>query len=386
LILIPVLLISIGILLISIIVNQYRIEKRQMQVLIRVRSSGMKDISNHIKRFQRSLIVEEDIENNWSNSFNEDLNAVIDLQTEHPSSGYSKSHDTRHIKYRKFRKRYNQYVIRVILYLSPLLAINIWDWISTKNSTKVIYNRMDQLQYAYYISNRVTATYATFPILFFTNNTLPIERKTAFQALVDGAKETRAIQGEIFTKFQEVDGSYNPKIKSVLFENNPTCAGFAANNLIQCRNFVKIGQPNHLQSTITVFESLISSKIQSYLDIRNSTLLPQIIDTAFINFGTLLPSFVVISAESQIIASVVDETLSDKILETRDCRLLIFIMFSLTMPVAGLLIWFHILKNIREVYNDFKKVLQIFPPGLILSSYLLKKFLLATSNQSDFIF
>ncbi len=69
-----------------------------------------------------------------------------------------------------------------------------------------------------------------------------------------------------------------------------------------------------------------------------------------------------------------------KIEEMQDLKLKIIVIFSIGLFVVSIIIWVFILKVIREAHNDFKKVLQIFPPKMVLSSYLLKKFLQQTSD------
>ena len=59
LLLTPFLLIGVGILLVVIIINQYRIEKEQIGALIKVQTTGMKEVANCIKKFQKSLVNPE---------------------------------------------------------------------------------------------------------------------------------------------------------------------------------------------------------------------------------------------------------------------------------------------------------------------------------------
>jgi len=383
--LIPILLVGIGLLLISIVIKQYQLEKELMKALIRVRSSGMKDISDRIRRFQKSLTSEEDFGTDWFETVNEDLDVVISLQSGQATSGYSKQHDTRLVKYETFRKRYYQYIVRVVLYLSFLVAVNIWDWVSTTSGNKVIYHRMDELQYAQFIGNRVTVIYTSFTLLFYTNNTLKVELKSALDFALDGVEEVKVINNQMYERFKEIDGSYNPEVKRIIYENNPSCSGFIGISLVQCGNLVKVGQATNMMALGTLFESMMGSKIQDYLSIRNSTSLTEIVDVSYINLPLLLPSFVLITFEAQLIVEIIDKNLEVNMQDTKNNRSYILVVFSWFLVVVSVLFWIRILKKIREVYNDFKKVLQIFPPGLTLSSYLLKKFVISTSNQSNLL-
>jgi len=356
-----------------------------MIALIKVRSSAMKDILDRIKKFQVRLTDQEDLGKNWYHNLNEDLNIVKELQSEQRSLGYSKKHETHIIKHEKFQRRYYSYIIRVVLCFMLLIAINIWDAISTTNANKVIYNRIETIQYALFVNNRVSSAYGSFPVLFLTNNTLLVEHKTALQAIFDSAAEIKKIQNEVIYKFKEIDGDYNPAVKAIIFENDPSCYGATDNNKVNCGYLVVAGQPTNMLSTLSVFQSILANKYQDYLMVQNSTNSSIITAAAYRNIETFLPSFVVLAYETQLIADIIDQKLAETIQETKDHRLFILVIFCLGLLLVSLIIWFFIFKQIREVYNDFKKVLQIFPPGLVLSSYLLKKFLVATSNHSDLL-
>jgi len=341
----------------------------------------MKEVFARIKKFQKSLINEEISEYNWFQNITHDLKIVSSLQIEQRVQVYSKKQDNQKIKYKKFRRRYYQYILKVILYISALVSINIWDWISTKNSTKVIYSLQDQLQFANHISNRVTVAYTSFALLFTTNNTMIVERKKPLQSMIDGAAETKALQNEVISQFQDGKGNYNPEVKEILFVDDPSCSRFTGDNHAKCLLLVNSGQLVNMISALSVFQGILENK---YLDFEKADKSTQgkLIAAAYVNIEALLPNFVLIAYEAQFIADIIDGVLTEKIEGTRRNRSWVLGVFSFGLMVVSIFIWFHILKRIREVYNDFKKVLQIFPPGLVLSSYLLKKFLKQTSNRS----
>jgi len=198
--------------------------------------------------------------------------------------------------------------------------------------------------------------------------------------MIDQSDETQEIQHEVLRIFQEIDGSYNPSIKAIIFEDNPTCFGFFGDNKVKCGLLTVTGQPVSMIGALSVFQNLLTNKYQDYQN-ANKTSLSTLLTAAYINIQTFLPNFVVIAAEAQMIAGIIDEELTRKIDDTSNQRLLVAIFFSICLVVVSILAWYHILKQICEVFNHFKKILQILPPGIVLSSYLLKKFLNETSNH-----
>jgi len=373
----PFLLAGIGFLLMSIIWNQYRIEKKNMKAFIKISPSGVKDVSVQLSKFRKSLVDDESFERKWFTSMNEDFEAIPEIEQ---SSTYSKKHNTQILKYEEFRKRYIKYIFRVVIYMSILIAITIWDLVSTKTAIRVIYNRQGQLQFANYISNRVTTAYTAFNILFTTNNTMGVEHETALQAMYDATKQLQTIQTEIPSRFLEIDGTYNSQVKSIVFDNNPDCIGFTADIIIHCTFLLSKGQPVNMLVANTALLSSLNSKYASYLA-STKTSMGQLLGLASKNVDIMLSNFMTIAYEAQTIADIMDESLTQKISDNRDTRNDIMIIFTIGLVLVSIIIWIDILRVIRNVYNDFKKVLQIVPPNLVLSSYLLKKFLRKTSNQ-----
>ena len=374
----PFLLTGIGSLLCVIIWNQYRIGKKNMKAFIKIPPIGVKEISEQLSIFKNCLVNQETFEAQWLSAPKPDPKSSVLVDPNLAAS--AKKVNDREIKYYGFQQRYHRYILKVVFFISLLIVITIWDLISTRRAIKVIYNRQDQLQFANYISSRVTAGHAAYPLVFAKNNTLKVEHKIALDALYDAAEDTKYIQAEIPVRFLEVDQTYNPEVKRILYENNPDCNGFASDTLINCQTLIGLGQPVNMLVANSAYEVVLSNKYQDYINC-NKTTMAQILTAAYLNIQTLLPNFAVIAYEAQNIADIMDKSMTEKISETKELRLVILVIFSASLLSVSILIWFHILKVIREVHNDFKKVLQVFPSNLVLSSYLLKKFLRQSSNQ-----
>jgi len=376
LILNPFLLMGIGVLLVGIIWNQYRIEKRHMHAFIKLPSGRVQLTAERLAQFKLDLMNEEAFESKWASAAGQNIVSFADKIEK--ASAYSKKADTQKIKYDSFRERYQKYIIRVILCMSMLVVITIVDLIITQNSIKVIYNRQDQLQFANYISNRALITHLNFVELFITNNTLPVEHMYPLPGLTEKVEVIKQIQGEIPKRFLEVDGTYNPEVQDIIFKNNPTCEGFDDSWIHYCRTMVANGQPVNMLATISAFQQLVATKLQDYIDVDKSNFL--FILGAATKGETPLTTAVVVCEEAHRIANIMDKSMTEKISEMKNTRILIIAIFSVGLLIVSILIWLYILKMIREVHNDFKKVLQILPSGLVLSSYLLKRFLQKSSN------
>jgi len=380
LILTPLLLGAIGTILIVIIWNQYRIEKKNLKAFIKISPNGVKEVSIRLIKFRKNLANEESFESKWFNDKNNEFETIPEIEQ---SSTYSKKHNAQIVKYEEFRKRYVNYIFKIFFYITALIGISIWDIVSTQKAIKVIYNRQAQLQFANYITIRVTNIAASYSIMYATNDTMKVEHKKASKIMSDGVFELQAIQSQIISRFLEIDGTYNPDVKKIIFDNNPNCEGFLPDNILFCIGLRAKGQPVNMLVANSAFEQVIQKKYKDYVNADKSTM-PKILAVAYAGADALLPNFAVVAHEGKLISDIMDVTLDEKIAENRKARNIIMVVFSISLVIVSILIWIDILIVIRDVYNDFKNVMQIFPPNIVLSSYLLKRFLRKTANRPLF--
>jgi len=373
----PFLLAGIGLILIVIIWNQHRIEKKNMKAFIKLNPTKVKDVSENLGKFRKSLINEESFERKWFSNMSGEFEILPEFEQ---SSSYSKKHNTQIIQDQEFRRRYIRYIFKVIFYISILIAITIWDLIATRESIAVIYNRQGQLQFGNYICNRVASAYVSFNMMFALNNTKDVEHRPAKDTMYQAIQDIQAIQSEMSTRFLEIDKTYNPAVKKILFDNNPNCEGFLPDNILYCRLLLAKGQPVNMIVANSAYISLLRGKYQDYEN-ANKTTIATVMSAVYNNLQTILPNFALIAHEAKTISDIMDDSLDQKINSNKNARSTIIIVFSTILTIVSILIWIDILRVIRNVYNDFKKVLQIFPPNLVLSSYLLKKFLRKTARN-----
>ena len=372
----PFLLFGVALMLVFIIGNQYKIEKNYMLAFVKLNHKKVKIIQRCLKTFERSLQKKEDFEERQSMKLFLNLTKFPKDQEDNSH----KEHETQIIKYATIRSRYTKYVIKIVVYIAFLICILIANYLTASRSKQTIYHRQNQLQFANQISNSVSVNYATFAVLFSFNNTVDVNRVDAETAYVQQSTEIRELQGQLSTVFEELDNSYDPKIKERLFYNTD-CEGLTGITFYYCDLLgTKYGQRTNLLPSFAIFESLITKKIQDYIDCDKSTI-ASILNASHIDQEIYLPQFVNIAGQAQLIANIVDQNLAESISNAETQRVIFLVVFSISLFGVSLMIWVQILSKLREVDNDFKKVLQVFPSSLILSSFLLKTFLKKTSKE-----
>jgi len=292
---------------------------------------------------------------------------------------YNRKQKDKGVKYSQLRLKYYAYVGKVILYISPLMILLPWDFISAKNSAAIIYKQEEQLEFAQLISTEAAYLVNTFDILFSENNTLKIQHSDAFEVLSKGAEDLKDIISQIPNKFKEANGNYDPYLQQMIFEG-AECDTFPSEDSTYCVYLESKGLQTHLLSAAVQFQTAVQGKVTDYINV-NKTSMAKILGAAFVNLQMLTATSITLAADAQLMAEKINENLSHSISHFNSQRNLFLILFIIGLIIVGILIWFQILKQLREIDNNFKKVLIIFPPNLILSSFLLKMFLKRTSNQ-----
>ncbi len=174
------------------------------------------------------------------------------------------------------------------------------------------------------------------------------------------------------------DGSYDPDVKAILFEP-ADCDAFYASPRSQCINLAALGYPSDMVSTINLYKNMLDYKLALYdaLDKTNSTAAQAVLVAGI---SSVLPGYRVSGSQALLLSGIISEKLAKSVADIHDLGTTILVIFSVTLLLASLLIWFQILTKVKRVNDDFKKVLAVLPPNIILSSYLLKSFLNKNSN------
>ena len=373
----PILLLLVALLLILIIGAQYIKEKNYLLAFIKLNQKKVAIIQKGLKAFEKSLVNEEEFGNNQSMLL---FMNITNLKKDKQENNFHKKQQTQVIKDSTLKSRYLKYVTKVTGYVAVLIIILVVNFLTANSLKETIYRRQSQLQFANQLSTTVTLTFATSAYVFVFNDSLSINHTQSFKEQKKQAEETKWLKEQILTVFEEQDGSYDSDIENILFYDT-NCTGLTNTSLYYCSMLSKqYHQRTNLVAAMDLFEILLKYKI-FYFENSNRTSIPLLVNVTLSDQNLYLPTFIIVSAQADLIANIIDRKLTQDISHARSQRILFLVIFSICMLFVSLLIWYHILSKLREIDNDFKRVLQIFPSTLILSSFLLKSFLKNSSRD-----
>jgi len=372
-IVLPLLLVGIVAMLGIIIWKQYQKEKENLLAFLKLNPLMIQHILENLKSFQRKLDRLED--------FSEELRPTVLYRLEYSSqfnSSYHKNQDLKTIDSTKMKKRYVGYVSQILIYISILIAIVIVNYALITKSMKEIYRKQEQIQYANEISMTVSITFISFIDTFITNNTNYIKREPPLNLFKSGLKKIEDIQTNLYKEFQDEHGDYDPEVKTLIFEEI-SCDHFVAGPETFCNSLKSQAITIKMVSVLTLYKNVLDTKYAQWLAVNKSSS-AALVSTAVTLSNYLQAASPVTAAYAQLIAKAIAKKLATSVDDIYDLGTAILIVFSICLVIVSLLIWFKVLTKVKEVNNDFKKVLAVFPPNIILSSFLLKSFLNQTSG------
>ena len=374
----PILLVCVAMVFIFIMGIHYIKEREYLLAFIKLNPKKIESVKNSLKNFEKGLVNEEEFGYKTSMNIFKSLITVPKYEQESHSK---MKHKAQKINYKTIKSKYRIYMLKMTIYVTVLIALLIANYLTAESIKEKIYRKQYQLQFANEISNIATVSYETSSYMILSNNTLNVSRENALITQRKQAVEIKNILEQIPTVFQEEDQSIDSEIQNILFYDT-SCKGLTESALYYCgllSNTFK--QRTTLVSCLGLLETSVNTKIRKFVNFEDKSNMTALISLANSDLELYLPSFIIVAAQSQLIANILDKALSKYISEAYDQRLLFLIFFSVCMLLVSFMIWSHILSKLREIDNDFKELLQVFPSTLILSSFLLKMFLKKTSRE-----
>ncbi|RYE42066.1 MAG: hypothetical protein EOP48_23590, partial [Sphingobacteriales bacterium] len=214
-----------------------------------------------------------------------------------------------------------------------------------------IYRQQGQIQYANDISSTTLITYISFSDTYVTNNTNYIKGELPFELFKKGIEKLVQIQTHIYSEFKLENADYDPDVKAILFEEvdcNRFPIGIGPN--VFCNSFYSLGLSTKLVSVLTLFKDMLDQKMAAYLAMNKSSL-PAMIQVALQQLSYIQGASSLLGGESQLINRVISQALEKSVDDIHKLGNTILIIFSVTLAVVSVLIWFQILNRVREVNN-----------------------------------
>ena len=351
------------------ILRYYRKERDNLITVTKLSPFPLKTVQDRLTQFEKTLQ-----EGNYSFGRKESLKLKqINLRKKR-----SAKDDSKIPNYRGIKTRYFIYAIRFLVCLFLFVGIIIAAVISAFDALDYVNNRMSQLSFAYGMATKINMDVTIGIELLIPKNIdkLTIENIPIADAMEVALQELVSLRTQVVDNIVQTDLADIPAIHQTIYGDS--CKILDYRYALYCNILYAASLDTGLNQQLTVLENMLTARMQNYEKSDKSYSSIQTLQGA--DFNLLSAVKRCLTGISFLITDILDKDIEGFVSSTKQKGNDILLAFILALVVNFVLIWIFVINKIANSYNQFKKVLQTLPAELILSSFLLKSFIVKTSQ------
>ena len=361
---------------ICIIIVQYRLKKSNMAAFTRLDHSSVDMISQRVVKFKESLEKESYLRNGIDQQTYQEFSSEW-LKMRDKSVSKSHVHTKEPDSSGLFRRHF-LFLLRLIIIMFSLLGLSAINYLLALKNVESIYNSLDQIYMSYSTNRKIQLSFTTLYDLVAYNDTIMVHNHKASDQLTYNLEQFQNIRDTVTSRFWNRESiTYTSIIQSLLFGN-------------PCSDILKLSAEcvqSQGQSTAKNLMSLLSSIESEERDIYSSYMQSNKSEEdcqgLVIKTDQFIASYTpILKLLQKTINDALEQSFEESISKSKHMNKVIGIVLYVAIILNTVLAWKFVFKPVRESTNNFKKVLQVFPPELVLSNFLLKKYLQGISAQT----
>ena len=174
---------------------------------------------------------------------------------------------------------------------------------------------------------------------------------------------------------QDNQGLVNSEIINIFLSDG---CQYSADLAVLCQVLDLFGQKSGVINLLNYLQGILIEKLQKFNQSDGSK--EDLRKTFLLNIDILTTATSIVTSEITLVTDILSEDFGETMKNAKKNRDVIFVFFSLTLLTQGFYIWFKVLGKLREAENQFKNVLETLPAHVALANFLLKSFLIRTSQ------
>jgi len=278
--------------------------------------------------------------------------------------------------------RYLTHLGKTYVLAAVLVGVIVWSAILVKDSTKFFHTKQEQTYFVEYLRVRSYILQIAAQELLSAPNEALIENIEIEPWMLLNLENLQNLRIKASTIFANNDGTYDTDLENVLY--NDGCLPIMSSQAMFCGVLASKGMSRGLIYLLTSYQNLITTRLERYQNSDKSAQAKR--DIEGLDIELLVALSIVITEQCTYIRDYLNTKTSENLDTSSTHKNIAIAVSSFAVFTLAIVFWVYIFKALREAYNKFKNVLRIIPPDLVLSSFLLKNFLIKTSNGAlDFI-
>jgi len=361
--------------------QQYLKETKHMTAFVKPANKEILTMIHNLNIFKR------EIENQKENSFDQRLRTDelapyskhLRKQSTSPSHNKfsAKRESMRVTKHTGIQKKYFLYVLNWFLFTAVLIALVVWNSVLARVVIQYTQTKVTQLDFTYRMETSIDLAVVVASELPIGNGTTIIQNVPSSTGIGNSIKVIQDLITQVTQILGRSDLANNPEVDTILFSD--TCE-FLDSSFFQyyCTILKEKGIGTGFLQLLSELESLLTKREENFFNSdRSATALKTI---ELIDYDIIIAVKRGLLGGTGVLGDLINTDFEDYSNSTSHQRTIIFGLFTGYLCVLVFSAWFAVLKKINEGDNDFKRVLKSLPPGLILPNFILKSFLLKTSQ------
>jgi len=351
--------------------KSYSITKKIIEAFVKLNKAKVENVLYDLNNFNHALKVEAD------------LNKCIKWE----KTDYSKSQNhsiPQRVKREKFtlpnskgiKKSHILHIVKWGILVLGIVGFLIGRVVLALVSMNYCHTKVLELDFTYRMTTQINIAVIVIMELLIPNGSKIVEDTPIDVAIVNTINNIVSLRTQVNKVLVNEDLLKDEIIHNNLFYDG--CSVLDSGFLIYCTTLEKEGINTSFIQLLSTLEDLIRGKYQRYVQSDKSVASLKIIEVD--RYDTLISIKRVLLGSSNKISTAIDNIYSHYMANIRKTRSVIFNISTVYFVLASVLTWILILSKVKNTYNQLKKVLRTLPPELILSSFILKKFLMKTSQ------
>jgi len=373
----PMFILAGTIVLIIIILKQYHEEKLNLAAVTKLNPLRLKEILASIKDFITIVEAEELVSEEF-------LDKILDEEEKPRKEKFNKKADIKRTSDKSFNEKGITRKCLTLLFKTVLIIIGIAltfiiHLLIVKRSVEFFKFKQSQIFLSDYLRAQTYLSEIASQEMFSAPTNAEVENTQLETWTVDSIQKMRNLKVHVSTAFQNEDGSYDPEIQDIVFENGCP-SGVLVNNQQSCDYLARKSMKTGLIYLLSSLEDILNTRLNKYQQSDKSAQALRNIEGA--DFEPLLAISLVVVQQCYVISETINVSVDENLAQSNEKRQITTALTMSLFLILGIVIWTVTIRKLKKNYNTFKNVLRVLPADLAFSSFILKTFLKNTSGGS----
>ena len=357
------------------ILKQFRTESLILLAFVKLNKSKINQASHNISALRQAIIAEISLEDA---KFDESIQINHYAKSEKKAKA-SQKYETITPKSQAIIRRYLFHFLKLLILILLILAYIVTAFVLPQKTISSLYMQVNQAFYSNSIAiNSDIALIASQLTLNANSSEILIVNTAAPLAFEYWSLVMQGFISETLSSVTDKDWDYGPAVDEIFFGNGCSYANGDPYSKAACEVYSTGSQKINIVSLLGAYYSALSDRYTKYV---NSDKTQASLDAINVEtFQEVTMPHTVLHVLAEYISDMVDQKYNDATDRANSTSGLNLTLIFVTLLITGSLSWYAVLKPVQETDNRMKNVLQMLPSHLVLSNFILKNYLIRTSN------